>query len=152
MVYCGVMQKQTRNGRRFFTISVAGAALIWGVLVVGGCNRDIKDSDVQEISLAEVRMLIADRPDETLLLDVRPVEAFESGHLPEAVNRRLSDLPREGKDPSLARRGTLVVYGSNPGDVAAKAMSRRLLRLGYDRVRWYSSGIDEWRRLGLPVE
>ena len=83
------------------------------------------------------------------LLDVRPADEYDAGHLPGAlsippdeVERRLSDIPSDR--PVIAYcRGPLCVYAMN----AVKTLRTH----GYDASRM-SLGVPQWRLAGHPVE
>ena len=87
-----------------------------------------------------------------VLIDPRRSDRFESGHLPNARNVLLPDQTFDrGKDPAIERYENIVVYGNDPGSAAAIAMTKRLMSMRYDGVRWYEQGIREWVDAGLPL-
>lgn len=91
--------------------------------------------------------------DHLLLIDPRPARKFREAHLPGAANIELAQIRDDAEqDPAIARHDNLVVYGDNPGDSSARAMTLRLMRAGYDDVRLFAGGVDEWRTRGLPLE
>lgn len=82
------------------------------------------------------------------LLDVRPEEEFEAGHLPEAINIPLEQL--ESMLDKLPADREIVAYCRGPYCVMSHQAVMRLQRLGY-RVRRYEEGYPEWKAAGLPV-
>lgn len=88
-----------------------------------------------------------------LLVDPRHPRDFEAGRIPGARNLRLSEVPPESRvDRSLDRYGTIVVYGNDPASASARAMTKRLLAIGYSSVRWFPGGLEEWKAFGGEVE
>ncbi len=82
------------------------------------------------------------------LLDVRPEEEFEAGHLPEAINIPLEQL--EDMLDKLPRDREIVAYCRGAYCVLSHEAVQRLRQLGY-RVRRFEEGYPEWKAAGLPV-
>lgn len=89
------------------------------------------------------------RRGEVVLLDVRPTEEYEAGHLPGAISiphdtlkRRLDELPK-------ARQ--VVAYCRGPYCVFAGQAVKLLRARGFDATR-IEDGVADWRARGLPVE
>ncbi len=137
-----------------FPVSVLAAL----VFVLGGCQTNITDADVKNIDLAEVRELVSSstaRPNsrELLLIYPRSSARYEQAHIPGARNLKLPQFPERGEiDAELAAYNTIVVYGDDPADVAARAMAKRLMAIGYGRVRLFAGGLSEWRAAGYRVD
>lgn len=85
---------------------------------------------------------------EVTLLDVRPEEEYEAGHLPEAINIPLEQL--EDMLGKLPRDREIVAYCRGPYCVLSHEAVQRLRQLGY-RVRRFEEGYPEWKAAGLPV-
>lgn len=102
-----------------------------------------------------------------LLLDLRPAEAFASGHLPGAVHLDLFGISLIDTDPApmrsflwiiehlLASRGVtaerpVVVYEATSGIRAARAFWF-LEYFGHQNVRVLDGGYAAWQTAGLPV-
>jgi rhodanese-related sulfurtransferase len=84
-----------------------------------------------------------------MVLDVRPQEEYQAGHLPGAISipmarleERLGDLPPETE---------IVAYCRGPYCVLAPQALDLLRRHGF-RARRLQDGLPEWRHAGLPVE
>lgn len=82
------------------------------------------------------------------LLDVRPEEEFEAGHLPEAINIPLAQL--ETMLDKLPKDRDIVAYCRGPYCVLSHEAVQRLRQLGY-RVRRFQEGYPQWKAAGLPV-
>lgn len=83
------------------------------------------------------------------LLDVRPPEEFETGHLPGAVNVPLAELRKRLR--ALPRRQEIVAYCRGPYCALSFEAVAELRARGY-RVRRLDTGYPQWRAAGLPVE
>jgi ArsR family transcriptional regulator len=84
-----------------------------------------------------------------LLLDVRPQDEFNLGHLPGALNipfaeleRRLAELPKDTR---------IVAYCRGPYCVLSFEAVAALRAKGYD-IRRLEDGFPEWKASGLPVD
>lgn len=83
-----------------------------------------------------------------LVLDVRPREEFEAGHIPGAVSLPLGELEeRLGELPGGVE---VVAYCRGPYCVLAPQAVEVLARAGV-RARRLDGGLPEWRLAGLPV-
>ncbi|MCK8515524.1 metalloregulator ArsR/SmtB family transcription factor [Methylonatrum kenyense] len=85
---------------------------------------------------------------EVALLDVRPEEEYEAGHLPEAINIPLAQL--EEMLCKLPHDREIVAYCRGPYCVLSHEAVKRLRQLGY-RVRRFEEGYPEWKAAGLPI-
>lgn len=122
---------------------------------VGGCERTTRDTDIKTISAGQAKALW-DKAQKggtaAVFLDPRPAKAFNESHITGAQNLTLPRIDLRGpRDRTLESYDTIVVYGENPGSAVAKGMTKRLLAVGYDGIRWYAGGISEWRSRGYPV-
>lgn len=130
-------------------------ALVLGLAFLAGC-QSISDNDIETIGLDQTAALYRDRDSEplsALFIDPRPRDAFESAHIPGALNLSLATFDgAKGVDPRISQFKAIVVYGQNPGDVAGPVVSKRMMQIGYADVRAFTGGVDEWRRAALPLE
>lgn len=131
---------------------MAGVVLGVGLL---GCN-ETSDLDIKFVALEEVRGLTVSAektPTALLLIDPRPPSDFARGHLPGAKNVQQSSVMRESElNPQWDPYDRIVVYGDNRGSAPARAMTKRLIEVGYDDVMMYEGGFEEWLAAGLPIE
>jgi rhodanese-related sulfurtransferase/DNA-binding transcriptional ArsR family regulator len=84
-----------------------------------------------------------------VVIDVRPGEEFEAGHLPYARSLPLSELKKRLKE--LPKDKPLVAYCRGPFCMMANEAVALLLKRGYRAFR-LDDGVAEWRAKGLPVE
>jgi rhodanese-related sulfurtransferase len=85
---------------------------------------------------------------QVLLLDVRPVEEYQAGHLPQALSLPLAEL--EQRLAELPHDQEIVAYCRGPYCVFADEAVALLHARGY-HARRLQEGVPEWRALGLPV-
>lgn len=123
-----------------------------GVISTAACSPKISDRSIRPVSAAEVMTRTADKPENVLIMDTRPPETFNAGHIPGARNLRLTDISGERRDPRLEGYKTIIVYADNPGSASAIAMTKRLITLDYKDVRLMEEGYEGWRARGLPTE
>lgn len=83
------------------------------------------------------------------VLDVRPPEEYESGHLPGAINIPLSEL--EEHLDELDSQQEIVAYCRGPHCVLAFDAVAKLREKGLKAAR-LDGGFPEWKIEGLPVE
>jgi ArsR family transcriptional regulator len=82
------------------------------------------------------------------VLDVRPEEEFQAGHLPGALSVPLADLERRLAE--LPRDREVVAYCRGPYCVMAVEAVEMLRARGY-RANRMEEGVPDWRARGLPV-
>ena len=89
------------------------------------------------------------RDGDVTVVDVRPADEFEAGHLPGALSvpvpqlkRRLGEIPKKREVVAYCR-GRYCVY-------SLEAVT--LLRKHGYRARRAEDGLPDWRAAGLPVE
>jgi rhodanese-related sulfurtransferase len=106
---------------------------------------------VPPINGDELRAKI-DNGDELVIVDALPPISFAHSHLPGAIN-----LPPARVDVEAARRlpdrnREIVVYCANPECEDSVETAEKLVALGYENVRHYPGGKNEWRERGFPLE
>lgn len=83
------------------------------------------------------------------ILDVRPSQEYEAGHVPGAINVPLSELERHLH--KLDTKQEVVAYCRGPHCVLAFNAVERLRQKGFTAHRM-EDGFPEWKLAGLPVE
>ena len=108
----------------------------------------LKSKDALE-AVSSDELLSRSRDGLATVLDVRPVEEFEAGHVAGAVNIPLADLKRRLGDlpPDLE----VIAYCRGPYCVLAYDAVAMLRDKGIS-ARRLEGGLPEWRTAGLPVE
>lgn len=134
------------------------------VLTLIAALRNLAETRLAEVerlvrSFLAVKDELEPVPRETLLervrqglvtvIDVRPPEEFQAGHLPGAINLPLKEL--EERLQELPRGQEVVAYCRGPYCVLAYEAVSRLRARGF-RARRLVEGFPEWKLAGLPVE
>jgi len=83
------------------------------------------------------------------VLDVRPVEEYQAGHIPGAVSVPLKELERHLR--GLPRDREIVAYCRGPYCVLAVLAVELLRGKGLNAVR-LEDGVQDWRARGWPME
>ena len=83
------------------------------------------------------------------VIDTRPVEEFDAGHLPGALSMPLRDLKRRLRE--LPRDREIVAYCRGPYCVLSFEAVAELRKRGFKAHR-LEEGYPEWRAAGLPIE
>lgn len=99
--------------------------------------------------LGREELLARVRRDEVVVIDVRPIEEYEAGHVPGAVPIPLEEL--RARLHELPRDLEIVAYCRGPFCVLAPQALGILRGAGF-RARRLDGGMPEWRGAGYPVE
>lgn len=83
------------------------------------------------------------------VLDVRPTEEYEAGHIKGAVNLPLEDI--EKRLGELPKELEIIAYCRGPYCVLAFEAVAELRKKGF-KVRRLEEGYPEWKASGLPIE
>ncbi|MBL7080354.1 rhodanese-like domain-containing protein [Candidatus Bathyarchaeota archaeon] len=132
------MEKQTQRIVVFAVVVVAVAAYYM--------QKGSGGSGYGNVDVGEARDLIADEAD-LVVLDVRTVSEYESGHLEEAINIPVEVLG--GRLSELNTDDELLVY-CRTGNRSTTAVGI-LRENGYDRVYHMDGGITAWMSAGFPT-
>jgi rhodanese-related sulfurtransferase len=82
-----------------------------------------------------------------VLVDIRPADAFNAGHVPQARSVPLNELDK--KAPALPKNKPIIVMC----DIGRSAIgaATRLRTLGFTEVVTLEGGLKAWMTAGLPV-
>jgi rhodanese-related sulfurtransferase len=105
-------------------------------------NRDTLEPVDRKALLARVRKGLV------TVLDVRPSEEYQAGHITGAVSIPLAEL--QGRLAELPRDQDIVAYCRGPYCVFAAQAVELLREHGFRAVR-LEDGVADWRAHGLPV-
>jgi rhodanese-related sulfurtransferase len=108
-----------------------------------GDDRD----DIEGLTKEELWNRIK-RKDKLVVLDVRPHEEYEAGHLPGAVSIPLDQLKKRVKE--LPKSKQIVAYCRGPLCALAPEATRYLKSKGY-RVKKLDEGAPDWGAAGYPL-
>jgi rhodanese-related sulfurtransferase len=105
------------------------------------------DDDVEELTKDELWQRLQ-RKDRLVVLDVRPQEEYEAGHIPGAVSIPLDELRNRVRE--LPKSKQIVAYCRGPLCALAPEATRYLKSKGY-KVKRLVEGAPDWEAAGLPL-
>lgn len=118
-------------------VLVSGGMLLWPALQRRGTK----------VSLLQATQLI--NQGKAIILDVRNPPEFAAGHLREARNIPLKELPkRVGELDKFKSKSVIVVC---PNGVQSSKATAQLKSAGFGEVYSLSGGLSAWQAQGLPI-
>lgn len=111
-------------------------------------TRDYFEARDQLDPVGRTELLARADDGDVIVLDVRPGEEYEAGHIPGAISVPLDEL--KNRLASLPKDAEIVAYCRGPYCVLAPQAIELLLDHGF-RARRLVEGLPEWRQAGLPV-
>ncbi|MDP1636304.1 MAG: metalloregulator ArsR/SmtB family transcription factor [Gallionellaceae bacterium] len=114
--------------------------------------RIVRDNFESRDALQPVRreeLLKMVRRGDTVVIDVRPAEEYEAGHIAGAVNVPLDSLPRFLR--KLPKEQEIVAYCRGPYCMLAFDAVDKLRKKGRT-ARRLEEGFPEWKAANLPIE
>lgn len=118
-------------------VFVSGGMLLWPALQRRGTK----------VTLLQATQLI--NQGKALILDVRNPPEFAAGHLREARNIPLKELPkRVGELDKFKAKSVIVVC---PNGVQSSKATAQLKSAGFGEVYSLSGGLSAWQAQGLPM-
>jgi rhodanese-related sulfurtransferase/DNA-binding transcriptional ArsR family regulator len=106
-----------------------------------------RHDQLEPVTLKELRRLL--REDDVTILDVRPAEEFEAGHIPGAQSVPVAELKRRLRE--IPKDQEVIAYCRGRYCVFSLEAVTLLRKHGY-RARRADEGLPDWRAAGLPVE
>lgn len=153
-----LVEKRKEGRRVYYSVAGERALRLWLALRDTGLEqipeareamRAHAEEEALEPDLSGEALLEKVRNGEVVLLDLRPSEEFEAGHLPNARSIPYSELEKRMKE--LATDRTIVAYCRGPYCVSAIKGVDKLRQGGLD-ARRMPGGVAEWRAQGLTLE
>lgn len=132
--------------RLLHALQALGHRRLAEVQQVVGQYLDGRDA-FEPVTLRELRELL--RQGEVTVVDVRPSEEFEAGHIPGAISLPVADLERRLRE--LPRRREIIAYCRGRYCVYSLEAVTLLRQHGF-RARRADQGFPEWRAARWPVE
>ncbi|HEX5436112.1 MAG TPA: metalloregulator ArsR/SmtB family transcription factor [Gemmatimonadaceae bacterium] len=127
------------------SLQALGRSRLAEVEQVAALYIDRRD-ELEPVNLAELRRLSRDGA--VTVIDVRPREEYEAGHIPGALSVPVAELHRHlGEIP---KRREVVAYCRGPYCVYSVEAVELLRKHGY-RARRAADGLPDWRAAGWPI-
>jgi rhodanese-related sulfurtransferase len=86
------------------------------------------------------------------VMEALPAKYFRHAHLPGAINIPHDEIDARAPDLLPDKDAEVVVYCASLPCKNSEIAARRLVELGYTKVREYAEGKKDWVDAGLPVE
>lgn len=117
------------------------------------CNVFVKDITIKHLSLDEMKEVL--KSENVVLIDNRPKELFDEGHIPNAINMPYA-LPGDAEnimtEETLApyKGKTLVFYCSKGVRAGYASESAKEWKISND-IEIFTEGFGVWKNSDLPV-
>jgi phage shock protein E len=128
---------------KYSLVKKIGATIVLGLaLVTTGqvSAKDISQSQLQKIMKNDQQVVV---------LDVRTVEEFEQGHIPNAVNIPHKELEARLAELSGAKNTQVVIYCRSGR--RAEVAKQVLVTSGFTQLDHLSGDFNEWTSNNLPI-
>ena len=108
--------------------------------------------DPPAISLDYAMMKFQSR--NTVFLDARYPEDFKAGRIRGAINLPYEESEEHAPEvlPKLTKEGEIITYCDGTECESSLLLARELRELGYQDIKVFFGGWQEWLKAGLPVE
>ena len=124
---------------------LAGGALVAALAVIA---VEIKER-IQKFAALSAAQAVRLMNQGALIIDLRPQEAFEAGHIGEARNVPAADLEAQAESLKKWRDRTVITYCDSGVNGAGAA--RTLAKLGFTKVFNLDGGLNAWIKDNLPL-
>ena len=124
---------------------LAGAAVLAALVVIAVELKERLQKFAALSSAQAVRLMNQG----ALIIDLRPQEAFEAGHIGEARNVPGAELESQAESLKKWRDRTVITYCDSGANGAGAA--RALAKLGFTKVFNLDGGLNAWIKDNLPV-
>lgn len=137
--------------------SVAGIALFGQWQTSSGVVNAISKADSPDVSIEinnpETIWQIIQKK-ERMILDVRPLEFYEEGHLPGALSFQLIEFDNViGRLFEMTdQHSPLLIYCSGFECMDSHNFATNLKDMGFADVRVYPGGFRQWQEMGYNIE
>ena len=115
-------------------------------------NTDSVNTSIEINNIDSIKQIVQKK--EKIILDVRPREIYNQGHLPTALSFPLMDFDQNIGQilSSINRQAELLVYCSSIECTDSHTFATRLKNLRYDNIQVFSGGFRQWQEMGYKIE
>jgi len=155
----GLVTTRPRGTYVFYSLAGTEVAAFWRALQDFAAARLVEVDELARAYLGRApglkplsKVELLERLDDDpgiVVIDVRPIEEFDAGHIPGAVSIPVGELKRRLKE--IPERAEIVAYCRGPYCAFAHEAVRLLERRGYSATR-LQDGFPDWAAAGYPVE
>lgn len=153
-----LVRSEKRGKYSYYSLSNSGVYELWksmrdlGFAQNAQIEKMVKDFRKSRHNLESVssdQLLKRIEEGKSLLLDVRPHEEYEAGHIVSALSIPQNELMEKLK--SLPKSKEIIAYCRGPLCAMADDAIKLLQEHGY-RAAKFDAGYPEWKNKGLPIE
>ena len=110
------------------------------------------NASIEIVAIETIRKIVQKKT--RTVIDVRPREIYDQGHLPSSLSFPLMDFDDEVPKllKSIPRQSALLVYCSSFECTDSHTFSERLINLNYENVKIFSGGFRQWQEMGYEIE
>ncbi|WP_244895375.1 rhodanese-like domain-containing protein [Evansella clarkii] len=118
----------------------------WHILIIAifllgaGAYKASMASGIEQINTDELAVLLKEDRNETFFVDVREVQEFKEGHIPEMTNVPLSSLNENYTDIPQDKEVVIICRSGNRSLQAANILKD----LGYSNITNVTGGMQKW--------
>lgn len=136
------MRSLTKSASSFWIIA-AMALLVWTVVV----NRT-PQYNITEVSVSDAHEMVEQR--RAVVIDVRSREAFNKGHVPNAIAVPVDEMKDRIQSLPIAKTDDIVIY-CNDGVSTGPRATAILNEQGFAKAVNVKGGIEGWKAAGFRV-
>jgi rhodanese-related sulfurtransferase len=109
------------------------------------------DTNIQTISTQELHQKLENKQNFEFW-NVLTDEYFKGENISGSRRVPLDKVGNEIRQSGLAKNADIVVYCAGPHCPQSRMAAEKLLKLGYDNVRAYEGGLEEWKQAGYGID
>lgn len=136
----------------FLILALAALVAVANGLRTGTLTTRFKPSvaglpaGVTMLTKAQVREAVAKKSH--TILDVRPLKAYQAGHLPDALSLPYENLPARLEALGLNANGLYILYCDGGDCRASHGAARVMASIGFEHLAVYPGGWADWQAEG----
>ena len=109
------------------------------------------NENIQTVSIADLQAKLAGE-NRLQFWNVLTDEYFNGEMIPESRRVALDRIGREVKETVLEKDAEIIIYCAGPACPQSRLASEKLISLGYENVRVFEGGLEEWKNAGYAIE
>ncbi|HSS97634.1 MAG TPA: rhodanese-like domain-containing protein [Terriglobales bacterium] len=109
------------------------------------------DTKIQTISTQELQQKLQNKQNFEFW-NVLTDEYFKGENISGSRRVPLDKVGNEVRQSSIAKNADIVVYCAGPHCPQSRMAAEKLVKLGYDNVRAYEGGLEEWKQAGYGID
>ena len=114
-------------------------------------NTTTTEAQVKTVSTGDLRDLLNNKRS-IQFWNVLTDKYFRGENIAGSRRVPLDKVGTEVRSTNLPKSTEIVVYCGGPKCPMSRLAAEKLIKLGYDNVRAYEGGLEEWKAAGFPIE